>query len=496
MYKENKQTTIFADPNVFTGAKIDPENRWVKIAKMVPWEMIEKKYATNFKVKGTGRPAKPARYALASHLIKEKYGLSDEETVEMIRENPYLQFLLGRDGFTNKRPFDASTMVWFRKRMTPEMIAEVNEHIIAADREGDDTNGGGPGDTDCAESSDAAADNAENNGTLILDATCCPVDMRFPTDVSLLDEARKRLEEIIDKQYEALGKTPDKPRTYRRKARKEYLRFARARKRSVKMIRGQIKKQINFVRRDIGHVDKLGLRLLSEKDRAVLAVIRELLSQQTEMYESRTHSVPDRIVSIWRPYVRPIKRGKETADTEFGPKVTVSMIDGDARLEHLSWDSYNEAKTLEDAAERFRARTGRYPERILADKIFRTRENLAYCKGNGIRMNGPTLGRPPLDKRLYREQCMLERSEAGERNAIEGEFGVAKRAYSLDKIMMRLKETSELQIHLTFLSMNIWRRVRRSSILFFAFVKITVFGDFGVLRYSFMRQRRNPALAW
>ena len=492
MYRENKQMTIFADPNVFAGAKLDPENRWVQIAKMVPWEKIEKKYATNFKVKGKGRPAKPARYALASHLIKEKYGLSDEETVEMIRENPYLQFLLGRDGFTNKRPFDASTMVWFRKRMTTEMIAEVNEYVIRSDRDDDDGPDGVEGGGDEAE---PATVEKENNGTLILDATCTPVDMRFPTDVSLLNEARERLEEIIDKQYEELGKAQDKPRTYRRKARKEYLRFARARKRSIKMVRVQVKKQINYVKRDIGHALKLGLELLSEKDRATFAVIRALLAQQTEMYESRTHSVPDRIVSIWRPYVRPIKRGKETADTEFGPKVTISMVDGDARVEHLSWDSYNETKTLSDAAERFCVRTGRYPDRILADKIFRTRDNLAYCKERGIHMNGPALGRPPKDKRLYREQCLLERSEACERNAIEGEFGVAKRAYSLDRIMMRLQETSELQVYLTFLSMNIWRRVRRSSILFFVFVKIVVFGDSEVIRYSFKQQRRNPALA-
>ena len=81
-------------------------------------------------------------------------------------------------------------------------------------------------------------------------------------------------------------------------------------------------------------------------------------------------------------------------------------------------------------------------------------------------MNGPALGRPPKDKRLYREQCLIERLEASERNVIEGEFGVAKRAYSLNRIMMRLQETSELQVHLTFLSMNIWRRVKRSAALF------------------------------
>ncbi|MDR1816406.1 MAG: transposase [Clostridiales Family XIII bacterium] len=105
MYKEIKQTTIFANPAAFTGAHLDPGNRWVAVAQMAPWDSIERKYAANFKVKDNGRPALPARYALTSHLVKEKYGLSDEETVEMIRENPYLQFLLGLEGFTSRRPF-------------------------------------------------------------------------------------------------------------------------------------------------------------------------------------------------------------------------------------------------------------------------------------------------------------------------------------------------------------------------------------------------------
>lgn len=506
MYKENKQTTIFADPAMFMGAKLDPENRWVKIAGMVPWDMIEKKYAENFKVKGKGRPAKPARFAIASHLIKEKYTISDEEVVDMIRENPYLQFLLGYEGFSGKRPFDASTMVWFRKRMTPEMIAEANDYIIAAgrrDAEEDDGAGGGDHDNAGRDGNNGngevgdqrMADTGENKGTIILDATCGPVDMRFPTDVSLLNEARERLEKIIDHQYEALGKPEPKPRTYRENARKDYLRFSKSKKRGLKMIRKQIRKQLNYVRRDIGHVKRMGVDLLTEKERVTLAVIEKLYAQQKEMHDERKRGVPDRIVSVWRPYVRPIKRGKETADTEFGPKVTISMVDGYARIERFSWDSYNEASTLVDAIEGYREREGHYPERALADKIFRNRHNLSYCKSKGIHMNGPALGRPPRDKALYREQCLLERAEAGERNAVEGEFGVSKRRYGLGRIMMRLKDNCELQVQITFLSMNIWHRLRCSLLLFFGFSKIVVFRGFLKVKHGEISQRRDTVFA-
>lgn len=75
-------------------------------------------------------------------------------------------------------------------------------------------------------------------------------------------------------------------------------------------------------------------------------------------------------------------------------------------------------------------------------------------------MSGPKLGRPPKDKEEYRKQCLLERAESGERNAVEGEFGTGKRRYNLDRLSMQLKESSEVQNHLIFLSMNIWKRLK------------------------------------
>ena len=120
MYIENKQMTIFSNPAYFMGAKLDPENRWIKISQMIPWDEIEEKYKENFS-KEMGRPAKPVRMAVGSNLIKEKFCLSDEETVELITESPYLQYFLGFEQFESKAPFEASMMTWFRKRLTPEM---------------------------------------------------------------------------------------------------------------------------------------------------------------------------------------------------------------------------------------------------------------------------------------------------------------------------------------------------------------------------------------
>lgn len=150
------------------------------------------------------------------------------------------------------------------------------------------------------------------------------------------------------------------------------------------------------------------------------------------------------------------------------------MNNGYARVEEIRWDAYNEATTLKASVERYKEDTGKYPKRILADKIFRNRENLAWCKERGIRLNGPRLGRPPKDQALYLEERALERQESGERNEIEGCIGVCKRRYGLDLVTMRLKHTSEVAIHIAILTRNLFKRVRTLFLLLFCRVQETL----------------------
>lgn len=180
------------------------------------------------------------------------------------------------------------------------------------------------------------------------------------------------------------------------------------------------------------------------------------------MYENNTHKVDDRIVSISQPWVRPIVRGKAGVPVEFGAKLSVSVINGYIRSEKLCWDAYNESKTLQETVESYHERTGSYPQKVLADKIYRTRENIRYCKTHGIHMNGPRLGRPPKDKELYRQQKADERREAGERNEVEGKFGTGKRVYGLGRLTARLQDTCETQIHMIILTMNLLKKMKSS----------------------------------
>ena len=150
------------------------------------------------------------------------------------------------------------------------------------------------------------------------------------------------------------------------------------------MTRKAIGKQLAYLRRDLNAIDgKLSLgKNLPPRQAERLGTIRAVYEQQKYMYDNRTHSVPDRIVSVSQPFVRPIVRGKAGKPVEFGAKLDISVVDGWTRLECCSFDAYNEAGNLREMAERFRVREGHYPSRILADKIYRNQENLSLLQGS------------------------------------------------------------------------------------------------------------------
>ena len=359
MYKFERYRQLgLADFNQPVGLKMNPENRWVKKAETIPWDAIEEKYAKLFPSK-TGMPAKPLRTALGSLLIQKQLGFSDRELVEEITENPYFQYFIGLPGFQTEAPFVPSLLVEFRKRLTDDILGEINEMIIAYNTPDDP----GPGSGNNPDADTSETDTDENAGTLILDATCAPQNISFPQDVSLLNEARENLEGIAYDLCRRSGHCV--PRMYRRNARKDYLNLARCKKRTVKKIRKAIKQQLQYIRRDRKYIDVLldaGCRL-TPKQAKRLAVIDKVIEQQKYMYENKVHSVPDRIVSISQPYIRPIVRGKAAAPVEFGANMDLSLDEkGMARIEKLSFDAYNESDVLIAAAERYFERTGHYPE--------------------------------------------------------------------------------------------------------------------------------------
>jgi len=465
---------------------------------LIPWDTIEEQYAQQFNhERNDGRRAITAREALGALLVQQIMQLSDRETITIIQENPYIQYFLGYQQFRLEKPFDASTMVHFRKRFSVEKIAQINEMLYnkmlqkpANPDTGPDT---GKDDKDgqdqnqkqtSADMKEAPTETPrENKGKLLLDATCVPSDIRYPTDLSLLNESREKLEKQIDILWAELReKGSVKPRTYRKEARKAYL--AKAKKPGRKGIRKAIKAQLQYVERDLNILDRLihqgrekGIpNPFTEKETKELDTIRLLFAQQKEMYKNKTHRAKDRIVSIWQSWVRPIVRGKTKTPVEFGAKLEISIVNGFTAIEKISWDNFNESTGLRASVERYKAKYGCYPEAILADKLYRNRKNLAYCKERGIRLSGPRLGRPPKDEKKNKAHKKLEHQDTCERNAVEGKFGEGKRTYGLERIKTKLKETSETVIGLNILAMNLMGYYRRSLdflFIFFILAKIS-----------------------
>ena len=453
------------------GLKMNPENRWIRKAATIPWLAIEDRYAELFPSK-TGMPAKPLRAALGALIIQKQYGYSDRELVEQIIENPYYQYFIGLPGYQQEPPFVPSLLVEFRKRLTDEILGDINEMIIEFNHPDDQPpkGGKGSGDSDIEE----VAKSSEHKGTLILDATCAPQQIAFPQDINLLNEARENLETIIDTvcyEYNA-----SKPRTYRQNARKEYLALAKKKRRTGKQIRKAIKKQLQYVRRDLKYIDCYLTegKKLHPAHVARLQVIRDLYEQQQYMYDNKVHSVPDRIVSISQPYIRPIVRGKAKSPTEFGAKIDMSIDEhGMARIEKLSFDAYNESDVLIGAIENYHRRTGRYPERVLADKIYRNRRNLAFCKECGIRLSGPALGRPKKDPNEDRKVIY---DDAVDRIEVERDFSLVKRCYGLGLIRTKLDTTTRSSICLSIIAMNVGRL---TAISLYNFLKSIFQGAWG-----------------
>ena len=130
MYRFDEQSHVSSEnfELPFEG-KLSEDNRWVIMASLIPWSEFEEEYASIFDEE-MGAPAKSFRMALGALIIKEKLGISDRETVEQIKENPYLQYFIGISSYCQDTPFDASMLVHFRQRIGIELVNKINQKMV------------------------------------------------------------------------------------------------------------------------------------------------------------------------------------------------------------------------------------------------------------------------------------------------------------------------------------------------------------------------------
>lgn len=260
------------------GGSLDPKNRWVKLSRIMPWEKIEEIYLRTMSVE-TGRRAYSSRIAFGSIFIKESEKLTDESSVTAIQENPYMQYFLGLHEFTQEPLFDASMMVHFRKRFPVEEVAKINEYICTGkwpeDGRNVDRNDGEPKEIVTPEPEDDEDDHDDsdkpsggkkslkgrknpntskkkekrrkkNHGKLIMDATVAPADIKFPTDIDLLNQCREHLETAINLHWPHIPHTGHKLPYSAKKARKSYLNVAKPKRWTAKLLQKGIREQLEY----------------------------------------------------------------------------------------------------------------------------------------------------------------------------------------------------------------------------------------------------------
>lgn len=449
------QTTIF-DYNQFAGIQLDPNNDWIRLANSIDWSCGEKEYAERFP-SDRGRMAIPFRMVLGALIIQQRMQLSDRALIKAIQENPYYQYFVGLSSFTNDPIFTAPALVTFRKRIGFDLINKVNEHYLetaAATPEHKKNTKDMPPDVSTSNEPKDAPGEQQNLGTMISNATCSPVNIRYPQDFSLLEEARMKLDEMIDCLHKQIVEGRH-PRTYREVLRKEYLEVAKAKRHSTKKMRALIRRQLEALKRNLAIVENYLQKgcVLKKKHFELLQTIKTLYAQQKEMFDTKKKRIDDRIVSITQPHIRPIVRGKTKTPVEFGAKYDVSIDEkGHGRLETISFDPYNECTVLQDAIERFHARTGHYPKKVLVDQIYRTKANQAFCKKHGIQMQGRNTEKTPQKK----EEKKQDHKENIARIEVERFFSKEKRCCDAGLIMTKLPETTLTTIALCVFVANLF----------------------------------------
>ena len=489
------------------GGRLRKDNRWVCLAGIMPWEYIEDIYTKNLSEE-TGRPAISSRIAFGAIFIKEFCHLTDEGTVQELQENSYMQYFLGLHEFQAERLFDPSMMVHFRKRFPVEEVAKINEYVCTGkwpeeqrnvDRNDDPEDGDEPPCTGGETGSKASAHKGkaspntskkkkarrkQNRGKLILDATVAPADIKYPTDIDLLNRSREHLETAVDILWPHVPHTSHKLPYSAKKARKSYLKLAKSKKWTRANCRRAIGEHLRYIELVSKHLRKLSSQVPDHETlflrwlRDRLAVIAVVYRQQKMMYDNDTHICEDRIVSLEQPHVRPIQRGKRPNPTEFGQKLHLSVVDGYTYLEQTSWSNFNEGSDLETAVEDYFRKFACYPSAVLADRIYQTRRNKMFCAQLGIRLSGPPLGRrkaseadTKIKRQIYRDAC--------ERNAIEGRNGNAKRRFGLDRLFSKRDKTAKTEAALIILAMNASLRLVRWLALFFrSLLSLFLYGVF------------------
>ena len=413
------------------------ESELGRIYQSIPWQELIKSLKLSEKRKGRTSQFSP-QGKLALMFLKSYAGLSDRKLYEHLNGSIQYQLFCGIYLGPNKL-VDYKIISKIRTELARKLNIRKIQDVLAK----------------------AWKPYMENTNIVLEDATCYESYMRFPTNVKLLWES-------TDWMYGQLKLTCKHlriptPRTKYLEQKEKYFAFMRMRKKPWKQTTKRTRSLLYLLNKLIKELDKIEDQhriylKFPEKYYQKRRVIRKVLAQQQEMFTTRTHSVPERIVSISKSYIRPIVRGKEVKKVEFGAKVNMIQVDGINFIEHLSFDAFNEGPRLVDSIRYSRTLFGKITH-ISADDIYATNLNRKWCTSQHIITNFKRKGR--AGKHEDHRQIIATELRKERATRMEGSFGTEKQHYNLDKIKARIKQNEILWIFFGVHTANAVRIAKR-----------------------------------
>lgn len=285
--------------------------------------------------------------------------------------------------------------------------------------------------------------------TMYTDATCYESEMRYPTDAKLLWEGIEKSYKIMCGVSKRAG--IHRPKTKYLDVEKANMGYVKQRKHSKSQTRRLTRRLVNLLGKILKEIRRMerehsDSNLLTDKEKKVIDIITKAYRQQKNHFESNDprESIPNRIVSLAKPYVRPIVRGKEVKNVEFGAKCNNILVDGISFIEKLSFNAFNEGTRLQHCIKMHKRLFGVDVKKIGGDTSYAGTANRDFCKEKDIQTSFVKRGRPSQEKKekdFVRQELARVRA-----TAMEGSFGTQKEHYGRCRIKARKKETELLYI--------------------------------------------------
>jgi hypothetical protein len=392
------------------------------IYKSIPWDNLVKGFGLKDNKKGPDSIFSP-KGKLALMFLKNYTCSSDKKLIEQLNGNIYHQIFCDMIMTPGHRITNYKIVSQIRCELSSKLAIESIEKILM----------------------DSWKPYMNNLESITCDATCYESSIKYPTDVKLLFDSVQWIYNQILSICKRDGLR--KPRTKYIKWVKRSISYSKMKKKRKVKRRSVTRGLLRLLTKLVGILDDLeqehGNLNTKKSYMKRRATIRTILDQQGgKFYESKKPF--QAIVSIDKPHIRPIVRGKENKSVEFGAKLHKLQIDGISFIEHLSFEAFNEGTRLKKTIWRAQKLTNKKVKILGADSIYATNANRKYVTQRNIQTDFKAKGRPGRHKEHKSQIAKMITKERASR--LEGSFGTDKEYFLLNKIKARTKESEILWI--------------------------------------------------